>query len=77
MREVLVAYKIMNEEAEDWRHATVWRPVRQCIKLFEIGDTSFIEDMKNIRRCAEEIITKKTLGEEGSALGSNSQSDLT
>ena len=59
VRDVLIAYKIMNEEADDWRHATVWRPVRECIKLFHVEDTSFLENMKLVRLKAEEIMLSR------------------
>ena len=59
VRKVIVAYKIMDEETDTWRHVTVRRPVRECIKLFEIGDTTFADDMKEIRKKADEIISKR------------------
>ena len=56
VREVLVAYKIMDEDTDTWRHATVMRPVRECIKLFEIDDTTFLDNLKDIREKAKEIL---------------------
>ena len=64
VREVRVAYKIMNEDTDGWRHATVVRPVRECIKLFELGDTSFMENMEDILKRAEDILMLKKSKEE-------------
>ena len=59
VRDVTVAYKIMDDDTETWRHATVERPVRECIKLFEMEDTTFMDNMKDIRNRAKEILFEK------------------
>ena len=59
VREVLIAYKIMDEEEDSWRHSTVWRPVRECIKLFHMEDTTFMDDLREVRKKAEEILFEK------------------
>ena len=59
VREVLIAYKIMEEDENSWRHSTVWRPVRECLKLFHVDDTTFMDDMREIRVKAEEILFQK------------------
>ena len=59
MREVLVAYKIIDEDTDTWRHATVMRPVRECIKLFEIDDTTFLDNMRDIREKAKDILFER------------------
>ena len=57
VRELNVAYKIIKED--HWTHNVVTRPVRQILKLFEIGDTTFAEDMKAVHRAAKEILLQK------------------
>ena len=59
VREVLIAYKIMDEEEDSWRHSTVWRPVRECIRLFIMEDTTFMDDLREVRKKAEEILFEK------------------
>jgi hypothetical protein len=39
-----------------WKHNTVVRPARECIKLFEIEETSFAKNMKDIKMKSEEIL---------------------
>ena len=57
VREIIAAYKIFeNPEGgvdSGWRHNTVVRPVRECIKLFEFDETIFAEKIKVIRDKAE------------------------
>ena len=57
VREVNVANKTIKED--HWTHNVVTRPVRQIIKLFEIGDTTFGEDMNAVHRAAKEILLKR------------------
>ena len=63
VREIIVAYKILKDRQGDvdsgWRHNTVVRPVRECIKLFEIDETTFGDNMKEIREKAEQILNKR------------------
>ena len=39
-----------------WTHSVVTRPAREIIKLFEIGDTTFAEDLKAVHNAAKEIL---------------------
>ena len=57
VREVNVAHKIIKEET--WSHSVVTRPAREIIKLFEIGDTTFAEDLKAVQKAAKEILTRR------------------
>ena len=75
VRSVTVAYKIMDNETDSWRHATVERPVRECLKLFEIGDTGFLENMKDIRERAKEILFEKKTEEGDKVTGVEEESD--
>ena len=58
VREVQVAYKIMKEDNR-WEHNVVCRPVREMIKLFELGDTTFAEDIANVHKMAKEFLIQK------------------
>ena len=59
VREVNVAYKVMGLGLDEWTHNVVTRPVRKIIKLFEIKDTTFAEDMLAVQKAAKEILLKK------------------
>ena len=59
VREVNVAYKVMGPGLEDWTHNVVTRPVRKMIKLFEIKDTTFAEEMLAVQKAAKEILLKR------------------
>ena len=48
VREVNVAYKIIR--GDQWTHNVVTRPVRKMIKLFELNDTTFADEMTADRR---------------------------
>ena len=71
VREVNVAYKILKEESNDWTHNVVTRPVRKIIKLFEIQDTTFAEEMKAVQEAA------KTILKERGSLNENEVPDVT
>ena len=57
VREVNIAYKILRDDG--WTHSVVTRPTRQIIKLFEIGDTTFADEMKAVHKAAKEILMKR------------------
>jgi hypothetical protein len=59
VREVVVAYKIISKEEASWRHNTVVRPVRECVKLFEIDETTLAEELEKVRELAEQILSTK------------------
>ena len=59
IREVNVAYKIFKEDSDEWRHNVVTRPVRELVKLFEVGDTTFAEDVASVQAAAREILLKR------------------
>ena len=65
----------MDNETDSWRHATVERPVREIIKLLEIGDTGFLENMKDIRERAKQILLEKKTEEEDKVRGVEEESD--
>ena len=59
IREVNVAYKIFKEDSDEWQHNVVTRPVRELVKLFEVGDTTFAEDVASVQAAAREILLKR------------------
>ena len=59
VREVNIAYKVMMDDELGWRHNVVVRPATQCIKLFEIEDTTYAENMEEIRILSEQILKGK------------------
>lgn len=58
-REATVAYKIIKENSDEWTHSVVTRATREIIKLFEVGDTTFAEDMKAVHKAAKKILEEK------------------
>ena len=59
VRQVNIAYKILKEDSNSWSHSVVTRPVREIVKLYEIGDTTYAEDMALVRQTAVEILMKR------------------
>ena len=58
-RETNIAYKILKEDSDEWTHSVVTRATREIIKLFEIGDTTFADDMKAVHKAAKKILDEK------------------
>ena len=58
VREVNVAYRIM-KEGLNWEHNVVTRPTREIVKLFELGDTTFAEDIRAVHDMAKKILIEK------------------
>ena len=49
---------------EDWAHRSMERPVRNIIKLFNIEETSLMEDIKSVRSLALRILdSNRTLSD--------------
>ena len=57
VRKVVISYKILKDDS--WAHNTVERPVKKVVKLFELQDTTFAEDMKQVQKLAKEILVKR------------------
>ena len=57
VRKVVISYKILKDDS--WVHNTVERPVKKVVKLFELQDTTFAEDMKQVQKLAKEILVKR------------------
>ena len=58
-REANIAYKILKEDSDEWTHSVVRRATREIIKLFEVADTTFSEDMKAVQAAAKKILEDK------------------
>ena len=67
VREVNVAYKILKEDSNEWTHNVVTRPVRKIIKLFELNDTTFADEMKAVHQAARKILLERGSLEEATA----------
>ena len=62
VRQVTVAYKdTTHEDASDWVHRAVDRPVRNMIKLFHIDDTSLLEDIQAVFKLSAKILEEEKL----------------
>ena len=62
VRQVTVAYKdTAHEDASDWVHRAVDRPVRNMIKLFHIDDTSLLEDIQAVFKLSAKILEEEKL----------------
>ena len=59
IREVNIAYKILKEGRDEWNHSVVTRPVREIVKLYEIGDTTFAQEIAAVRKAAREILLER------------------
>ena len=58
VREATIAYKdTTSDEPEDWMHRTVNRPVRNLVKLFHIDETTLMDDLNDVHKQVEEILT--------------------
>ena len=62
VRSVSVAYKdTSSDEPADWSHRTVDRPVRNIIKLFNIEDTSLLEDIQAVFKLTTKMLEEQKL----------------
>ena len=62
VRQVTVAYKdTSNDEPADWTHRTVERPVRNIVKLFNIEDTTLLEDIQAVFRLSAKKLEEEKL----------------
>ena len=58
VRKIGVSYKQTNEEGEGEINV-VERPARECVKLFNIEDTTLLDDIKAVREAAKQILDEK------------------
>ena len=59
VREANIAYKVLKDGENKWTHNVVTRPVRELVKLYEVGDTTFAEDMRKVYEAARNILIKR------------------
>lgn len=55
IRTVGVSYKHDTEDGER-KFSIVERPVRECIKLFNIEDTSLLDDIRSVQKASQELL---------------------
>ena len=71
VRQAVIAYKdTTGEDASDWMHRTVERPVRNIVKLFHIEDTTLMDELQAIHK-----LSKKLLEQEKISFDDNLESD--
>ena len=65
VRHAVISYKDVSSDCpEDWAHRSVERPVRNIIKLFNIEETSLMEDIEYAKRLALRILdSNRTLSD--------------
>ena len=62
VRRAIISYKDTSSDcSEDWLHRTVERPVRNLVKLFNIEETSLMDDIANARKLAQDILDSKKI----------------
>ena len=70
VREATISYKdVSSNEPDDWMYRTVVRPVRNMVKLFNVEDTTFMDDMNRIQRLAKETLDKNKISYEENKSG--------
>ena len=64
VRQVTISYTdTTSDNAEDWTHRTVDRPVRNIVKISHINETSFMDDINEIHKLAVKLMNQEN-GEE-------------
>ena len=56
VRKVGISYKQINMDTMEGEINVVERPVRECVRLFNIEDTSLLDDIQAVRAAAEKIL---------------------
>ena len=56
IREAEIAYKCQDLDDNTWRHSTVERPVRSIVKLWNLEDTSILENLRSVQAMSKEIL---------------------
>ena len=65
VREATVSYKdVSSDEPGDWMFRTVNRPVRNMVKIFNIEDTTLMDDIRNIHDLAQKILEQNKISYE-------------
>ena len=70
VREATISYKdVSSNEPDDWMYRTVVRPVRNMVKLFNVEDTTLMDDLNKIQSLAKEILDKNKISYEENQSG--------
>ena len=70
VREATVSYKdVSSNEPTDWMFRTVNHPVRNMVRLFNVDDTTLMDDIKSIHDLAQKILMKKKISYEETETG--------
>ena len=56
IREAEIACKCQDLEDNTWRHSTVERPVRSIVKLWNLEDTSILDNLRSVEAMSKEIL---------------------
>ena len=58
-----------DDSTSSWTHNMVTRPTRRVVKLFELKDTTFADDMRTVYNAAKEILRRRGCSESPNQLG--------
>ena len=62
VREAEISYRdVSSDEPADWITRTMKRPVRNMVKLFQLVDTSMMDDIKDVHECVKKILDEKKI----------------
>lgn len=61
VRKVGISYKQINIDTLDGEINVVERPVRECVRLFNIEDTSLLDDIQAVRVAAEKLLDESNI----------------
>ena len=62
VRQAVIAYKdTTGEDASDWMHRTVERPVRNIVKLFHIEDTTLMDELQAIHKLSKKLLVQEKI----------------
>ena len=62
VRQAVIAYKdTTSEDASDWMHRTVERPVRNIVKLFHIDDTTLMDELQAIHELSKKLLEQEKI----------------
>ena len=60
VRQVTISYTdTTSDNAEDWTHRTVDRPVRNIVKISHIDDTTFMDDINEVHDLAKKVMNQE------------------
>ena len=59
IREVGVSYKCQDLDDDTWKHNVVERPVRSVVKLWNIEDTSLLENLQHAQEIAKLVLDEQ------------------